>query len=317
MKRILGFWGIFVATVFVGGCATTPDVPLVFVQSNTIGISIGASSVEQGADFVLGYKGLDIAVVPIAASKPNGDLELVAADAGGRSADALSVFGQFRAESNTNKSSPKITLGKFFATGQAAKRLADGYSVKLGAKPDGNCPPAAGDEAAKPPSTSSAASPGAPSPFAAATPGSAGVSAVGASAVTPVKTSNPTTSSPDSGSAPSNSPVLLVFGEYSAFGLVLSSSTTEQAGNVTLGYKDRDFAIVPAIARTKSGEPTVLRGSSAGPATPADHDGLSVLGSFDANLGSNSGTDVGLGKFFTTGLAAKKLADGFSCSVRK
>jgi hypothetical protein len=40
-------------------------------------------------------------------------------------------------------------------------------------------------------------------------------------------------------------------------------------------------------------------------------DALSVLGQFSVDTNSKT-ADVGLGKFFATGLAAQKLADGFS-----
>ena len=48
---------------------------------------------------------------------------------GGVSSNSLSVLGQF--EVDAQAAGPKVGLGKFFATGLAADKLADGFSAKL------------------------------------------------------------------------------------------------------------------------------------------------------------------------------------------
>ena len=56
---------MLVASLALAGCTTGPDTPLIFGASNTIGISIGANASDQSADFIVGYKGYDFAVVPV------------------------------------------------------------------------------------------------------------------------------------------------------------------------------------------------------------------------------------------------------------
>ncbi len=52
----------------------------------------------------------------------------------GNDKDALSVLGQFTIDSNATKNGVGVGLGRFFATGSAASRLADGFAAKLGTK---------------------------------------------------------------------------------------------------------------------------------------------------------------------------------------
>ena len=47
--------------------------------------------------------------------------------------DALSVLGQFEVRSSTRTAD--VGLGKFFATGLAAQKLADGFSDQIAGKP--------------------------------------------------------------------------------------------------------------------------------------------------------------------------------------
>lgn len=116
-------------TIAVGGCATNENVLLIFGQTHTVGISMGGSATEQGADFTLGYKDRNFALVPVTVGE---DQVPVTASAGENHIDALSVLGQF----SVTKTGNDIGLGKFFATGIAAKTLADGFSCKMG-----SCPP--------------------------------------------------------------------------------------------------------------------------------------------------------------------------------
>jgi hypothetical protein len=112
------------------GCATTENLPLLFGQSHTVGISIGAAAGEQGADFTLGYKDKNVAVVPVALPTSPGAFAQVGSMSGEKFEDALSVLGQFSVTSGTTQGN--VSLGKFFATGAAAKALADGFSAQLG-----------------------------------------------------------------------------------------------------------------------------------------------------------------------------------------
>lgn len=114
---------------FVLGCAASNNLPLIFGQSQAIGISIGAAASDQGADFVLGYKDKNIAIVPVSLEISPGSFAKIGSESGKNFEDAFSVLGQFEASSDITKSN--VGLGKFFATGAAAKALADGFSDKL------------------------------------------------------------------------------------------------------------------------------------------------------------------------------------------
>jgi hypothetical protein len=131
----------------LSGCATTENMPIVFGQSQTVGIAIGGSTTEQGAEFTLGYKDKNFAVVPVTVKQKDGNsttLQGIVSDGKTSGTDAFSVLGQFDVSSSTN--SANAGLGKFFATGSAAAKLADGFADKLGKKPgsDSAQTPAAG-----------------------------------------------------------------------------------------------------------------------------------------------------------------------------
>lgn len=117
------------------GCSSA-ELPLVFGQAHNVGITIAGSVPEQGGELTLGYRDKDIAVVPI-------NKQAEAPDAAGHvHRDALSVLGQFEVEAEAAQ--PKASLGKFFATGLAAKTLADGFKCQLGKDaPPAECRPAA------------------------------------------------------------------------------------------------------------------------------------------------------------------------------
>ena len=124
---------LFVLVPIIGilsGCAASGiNMPLVFGQSHTVGISISGSTADQGADLTIGYKDKDIAIVPVTISQKDGANTQVKSSAGAGHEDALSVLGQF--ELSADAKQVEAGLGKFFATGIAAKTLADGFKAKL------------------------------------------------------------------------------------------------------------------------------------------------------------------------------------------
>ncbi len=104
--------------------------PLIFGQADILGISIGTSAASQTPEFTLGYKGANIAIIPIAGYGRNGEpVVFDAQDATGR--DTMSVLGQFDAAAKKGSDTQQVVLGKFFATGFAARKLADGFAKKL------------------------------------------------------------------------------------------------------------------------------------------------------------------------------------------
>lgn len=103
-------------------------------------------------------------------------------------------------------------------------------------------------------------------------------------------------------------------------GVAISGNATEGGTELTVGYKDRDIAIVPVTVQQSDGsrtqlEATVAKGFQADQTVSGeDKDAFSVLGQFDLKAGA-SPANTGLGKFFATGVAAGRLADGFACSM--
>lgn len=123
----------------LGACSSAPV--LVFGQSHSVGIAIGGAASDAGAELSVGYKDRDIAVVPVAVVSKDGAVNQetmrVNSTVGGAT-DAMSVLGQF--EVSAKAQTPDVGLGKFFATGLAAQKLADGFACKLGnncAQPEG------------------------------------------------------------------------------------------------------------------------------------------------------------------------------------
>ena len=292
-----------VIALLMSACATTVDTPLVFLQSNTAGIDIGTSAAAQGANFVLGYKGSDLAIVPVTFVQNDGTAEPIQATVAGGHSDALSVFGQFSINSNANAAAPKAGLGKFFATGQAAKRLADGFAFKLGkgkempGTPGKDC---FGATAPPPP----------PAPPAPPAPAANGGTATNTGTAT--NSGSAQTSSEKSPNDSSKGTQSLVFGEYTSFGVVVSGSANATDAGFSLGFKDGDVAIIPTISRREDGFGSVLNAN----AGKDNADAFSVLGQFEADTDNTQGAvGTSLGKFFVTGLAAKTLADGFAAKL--
>lgn len=144
-----------IATLALNGCAEMPkNMPLLFGESITVGISIGSSAADQGVDFTLGFKSRDIAVIPVVAYDKDGKPERIYAEVNDKTTgtestesqgnrtlvtknpvnevvnkDSYSVLGQFG--STTDVSNKRVGLGKFFATGAAAQQLSEGFATCL------------------------------------------------------------------------------------------------------------------------------------------------------------------------------------------
>jgi len=284
----------------VTGCASNPDLPLIFGASNTIGISIGGSVPEQGGDFTIGYRGQDFALVPVTVVQPDGAEQQIGSEVrGDKFQDSFSVLGQFEAKASQSSTGPKTGLGKFFATGVVAKKLSDGFAKRLGhgrttvsGCTEGTQGGGTGQQQAKP------------------------VQAAGKQQQAQAPKTLQQQPARAEGETRYRSGALMVFAQYEALGFSLGAAASQQGGDLTLGWKDRNIAIVPVITRDGSGRADQIRGKVTNTDTtwpdPTDHDALSVLGQFQFKSEQGSGTvDVGLGKFFSTGTAAQRLGDGF------
>lgn len=143
------------------GCSSIPNnMPLIFSDATTVGISMSAAT-NTGTDFTLGYKALSVAIIPVMASSvtttsastsnsasnvsttnttsnsasnvsaTNGLIQSEITTSGGNvKKDAYSVLGQFDAKASQGSTS-SVGLGRFFATGQAAVSLAQGFDYAL------------------------------------------------------------------------------------------------------------------------------------------------------------------------------------------
>lgn len=99
----------------------------------------------------------------------------------------------------------------------------------------------------------------------------------------------------------------LIFGRAQNVGISVAGSVPDQGAHLSIGYTDRNIAIVPT---TSPGGDRIR--SMAG---DGFEDALSVLGQFKANASGGAEVSAGLGTFFSTGLAARTLADGFRCEM--
>ncbi|WP_139367779.1 hypothetical protein [Enterovibrio nigricans] len=119
----------------ISACSTNENMPLIFSQTQSVGIGIGTNAVAQGVDFSLGYKDSNIAIIPITIKQSSNDSTLIKSTVG-NSQDAMSVLGQF--DVNSNNEGAGAALGKFFATGIAAQQLATGFKNSFSSERSNN-----------------------------------------------------------------------------------------------------------------------------------------------------------------------------------
>ncbi len=172
----------------LSGCASNQPLPLLFGQTQTVGLTINGSVPEQGGELSLAYRDRNIAVIPIQSpagaqfDARDGCSDQDLAETTGKAAttveqkpatdtknqsttnanqktatnanlranctrDTFSVFGQF--ELNGEAQPAGVGLGKFFATGFAARKLADGFAERLKNANVGNSQPKSADTTSK------------------------------------------------------------------------------------------------------------------------------------------------------------------------
>ncbi len=293
----------------LSACATSGS-PLIFGEAVNFGVTANVGPDSQGFDFTLGYKDKNLAIVPVAIVTDDKVRKILAHHTKcTKRHDALSVFGQFTSQGNWSMLSTEqekkgaIKLDRFFATGLAAATLADGYRKGMQAEP---CSPEAGSSCADKDASEKACE-------------NNNAKTAATSPATPSSAKAPAASSPDAG-PPANEPkvIRMYFGQSNTIGIGISVQTavTEQGPSFTLGYSGRSIAYIPTHAPSKGGKSKLINGGSQpqdGSDDDSDNeekDALSVFGQFKPQTGTNS-IDYGLGRFFSTGLAARNLADGF------
>ena len=278
-------------SVLVCGCATYRN-ELVFADTTDIGVSIHPAT-TSGAQFVVGYKQRDLAVIPVGGLDARGQLLQRRTHAGDGSKDAISVFGQFASSSANASGKQAIGLGRFFATGVASVNLAEGYRQKWA----GQDAQAAGGQAGAPARPAASSSQDEPESGPAA---AAGVEA-GTGTARPAA---------DAGAARATVLLPLVFGQVATFGLDGTTAADVIGSNFTLGYSGQDIAIMPVFTEVGGGTFRAMGGKAA----TSDQDAYSVLGQFKADTAANS-LNLELGRFFSTGLAAQRLSLGLQAQI--
>lgn len=121
----------------------------------------------------------------------------------------------------------------------------------------------------------------------------------------------------------------LVFGQKISVGLTIDASAPEQSGELSLGYKDRNIAVIPVAVKAENADKYQTLGAygpeskseagtdGSGKLAAGASDAYSTVGQFELATGGNGTASVGLGKFFATGVAAQILAEGFAAKLGK
>lgn len=122
------------ATASTQSTASSPyQAPLLFLRSDVVGIDIGGSLAEQGLQFDLGYTNRNLALIPVYAAGAGGKVVRIAGASDGaasdRSNDAMSVLGQFKVNTETTRLG--LGLGRYFATGVAARNMGESISAAI------------------------------------------------------------------------------------------------------------------------------------------------------------------------------------------
>lgn len=137
------------AVLGLSACGNTNGANLIFGQEESAGVTISGSAPQQGGSLNLGYHSYDIAFVPVVVETPEGQILVQAStdtlnqqgQPAGRIVDALSTIGQFSLGTGQN-TVVSAELGKFFATGNAAQVLAQGFADELRGNASQPTPPA-------------------------------------------------------------------------------------------------------------------------------------------------------------------------------
>lgn len=292
-------WAWLGASVLLAGCAINANPPLLFGDHTTYGLHLGTDPASAGGSVALGFKARSLAVVPVSVLQPDGRAEAIrgkenlGGDGAYPDADALSVFAVFASTAHEGGTAPEghVRLGQVFATGVAAQTLTRGYQCRQ--SPDAAAclapAPAASAALAGPPRKVRQAE-DAPRKV----PGENAAPAGGAAAAA-------------EGSQPYQSP--LVFARTDVVGIDIGGSIAEQGLRFVLGYDVNNIALIPAAAKNANGHMSSLFGEG-----HARSDAYSVLGQFRSDT-ATKGLNLGLERYFATGIAARNLAAGFAAAI--
>jgi len=264
------------------GCTTNP--PLMFGDVTTFGLRLGNDTSTMGGSVSLGYKAQSVAIVPVSVLDADGNVLLLKGSEKvrvGESAksDAMSVFAAFdsRSGSAADSRSSQVALGQVFSTGLAAQSLTVGLCPTCPKNP-GRGEPDVGNAVS---STSKAR---------------ARDSKREASAAT---------------SSPYQSPLL--FMRSDVVGIDIGGSLAQQGLQFVIGDSNRNLALIPVAARNGWDKAVPITGDAA-EQDGSQLDTLSVIGQFKAET-NTAQLNVGLQRYFATGVAARNLSDALKEAV--
>lgn len=109
----------------------------------------------------------------------------------------------------------------------------------------------------------------------------------------------------------------LIFGTSRVVGVSVGASAAGTVPEVTVGFKDLNIAHVPTIFLDPNGEHGLIQGLDDfpnGAGVLRKGDAYSTFGQFALDSGA---TGVALGTFFSTGVSARRISEGFACQVSK
>ena len=281
----------------LAGCASTKS-QLFFGEAVNFGVTINTGPSADGLDLNLGYKDRSIAIVPASVLSQGNSytIDAQSQDADGEVKDALSVFGQFKstgsapanpadtantatgtAATAAKPARREVTLGRFFATGIAATNLAEGYKQGW-----------TGEKSKSPDTTSRSMTP----------------------VAADLKTTGSSTAPTDASRPP------LVFAQTNALGIDIQTAISTEGPQFTIGYAGRNLALIPVTMESSDGmlERMGSKFRDMKSNAPVANDALSVFGQFEANT-ETAAFNYGLNRFFTTGVAARRLTEGFRARI--
>lgn len=276
----------FAAATTLAGCAVT-NPPLVFGDTTTLGLRLGNDTSSAGGSVSFGYKASSVAMVPVSILNQEGQVELLASrnvNGTGSSSrsDAMSVFASFT-DSSSSKSKdgkPAVAFGQVFSTGLAAQTITRSFCETAG----GGCQEKnalslmASEQVASTRSAPRANGNAARQNRAAAADG------------------------------PYQSPLL--FMRTDVIGIDIGGTLAQHGLQFVLGYGNKNLALIPVAALDVDRQPVKIAGTSDGTGNDL-LDTLSVVGQFHARTDTES-LDLGLERYFATGIAARNLSDGIS-----
>lgn len=139
--KLKGLTAISLLSLMTGCQDFAPSNPVIFGQTQKVGLSIGVSQINQTPQLSLGYDDFNIAILPTVAradpGNPGSAFERLggnidAGDPNGTDYDGTySVIGQFDVQGEGGATAVKVGLEKFFATGLAARVLAEGFACSM------------------------------------------------------------------------------------------------------------------------------------------------------------------------------------------